>query len=103
MRTHTELPWQLNDRGDAVYGPEPDEWCLASMVYYEKGGVGAVPDEEQRANAALIVRAVNNFGNLLLALKDVAAACEGRSIVPAAYLLGTVLAAIEKAEAAEKP
>lgn len=55
---HTPGPWGLNEQGDGIFGPEPDEWGIGNVFRYGAGG-GGLSDEEQKANARRIVACVN--------------------------------------------
>lgn len=69
MTDATPRPWTLEEMwsGTAIKGP-PKRWSDCGRVYYPTvGRIG--PNREERANAELIVRAVNAHEALMAALE----------------------------------
>ncbi len=76
----TATPWQLGDNELGIFGPDPDAWGILSLYLYEQRAVNTgqgISDETQRANARLIVRAVNTHAELVRACEAALALCVG--------------------------
>jgi hypothetical protein len=76
MSAHTPTPWRVEEGTDLIWGAcNPDDQSTYGMGYsIVQGKSGAwgnrKPDmDEREANAALIVKAVNNFEALVKALQ----------------------------------
>lgn len=66
-KTHSPLPWYIGMRpGPMIYGQKGEQ--IADMTMLMLG------DQENRANAALIVRAVNSHAEIVAALENLIAA-----------------------------
>lgn len=65
-QAHTPGPWHLNERHAEIHGPDEDS--LADCV-----GGNSFSFEQNRINAAFIVRACNAHDDLLAALHDIEA------------------------------
>jgi hypothetical protein len=73
---HTKTPWEwnsiLNDKYSGnSYGIHGDDWIVAEITPIDK--------ETDKANAAFIVKAVNNHNQLLEALQDIIIESEGHN------------------------
>ena len=74
---HTPLPWLLMPNGLSISGNDPEGIRYQELARMVNGNSVhphlSVTDETQRANAALIVRAVNSHEELLGACKTLLA------------------------------
>jgi len=73
MAEHTALPWTVDEKHLAIYGPEVQGTCLADCHRSDSGHMNTPTNTEGAANAAFIVRAVNCHDDLLVACEAVLA------------------------------
>lgn len=109
MSTHTATPWTVEDeRGTMRSLSGGGRFLLRSKndgsfgVFVGFGEDGVTTDEEDAANAALIVRAVNCHADLLAALEVAEGWIDAHALYSDRddqYVLDLVRAAIEKAQA----
>jgi len=89
MAEHTAIPWEIESDGTTIV---MDGQCVIVGPAPDGAGIGV-----ERANAALIVRAVNNHAALLHALRDLLRQVETRKNA-ATFERGTAREAITQAE-----